>query len=297
MRIKIPEFGTKGELFSYLRSNEKKLIAQKKSLPIKSDDLEFGYSIIKDSVKPGTKAAPLQMDEMEGELKVEVIANMSGWCDSYMDVMVKDNWNKSINDLGASGQKLVYHLKNHGYSTDSIVGRDPELFTKDIDLSIFNFKSDIKKAQGLLMSSIVCEDYDCKTFKLYRDKQVKQHSIGLRYVKIYLCIDSTEEEDAMYKENWDKYYAGVINKDKVDSKGYFWAVTESMILEVSVVLFGANELTPVLTTSSPEDDTEMEPSKDTPQQPLKFDVDEAIRKASIIPFEIDKAIKQTTFFN
>lgn len=269
MRISIPGFTTKGELFSYLRKNCDKIISQKKSLPIKSDDLEFGYSIINAPGKTGKKAmlpaaAP---DEVEKELNVEVIANMSGWCDSYMDVMVKDNWNKSINDLGASGQKLIYHLKNHGYSTDDIIGKNPNLYTRDIDLSIFNFTSDIKKAQGLLMSSTVCEDYDCKTYMLYEDGQIKQHSIGLRYIKLYLCMDSVEPEDTQYKENWDKYYPGVINKDKVDSKGYFWAVTEAQILEVSAVLFGANELTPTLSTSIPEDDTENEPPKSTQEQP------------------------------
>jgi hypothetical protein len=75
------------------------------------------------------------------------------------------------------------------------------------------------------------KEYDEKAYFLYRDKQVKQHSIGLQYVKIYLCIDSSEEEDTMYKENWDKYYSQVINKEKVDSRGYFWAVTESGYLK------------------------------------------------------------------
>lgn len=269
--IKLPQFSTQKELFAYLRKNADKIITQKRSLPTTSDDLDFGYSIIEATKRFSSKRKQIQQqdggEDTPQELQVEVIANVSGWCDSQMDVMIKDNWNKSINDLGASGQKLIYHLKNHEYSTDSIVGKDPNLYTKDIDLSMFNFKSDIKKAQALLMSSTVCEDYDCKTFQLYEDEQIKQHSIGLQYIKIFMCINSTEEEDAMYKENWDKYYPQVINKDRVDSKGFFWAVTESKILEVSVVLYGSNELTPVLTTSQPTDDTEGEPGKTTPQQP------------------------------
>lgn len=276
MRIEIPEFKTRADMLSYMRKNCEKIIAQKKSLPIKSDNLEFGYSIVKHTRQLGTKAATPEELAMpvDGELPVEIIGNMSGWCDSYMDVMVKDNWNKSINDLGASGQKLVYHLKNHDYSTDAVVGKDPSLYTKDIDLSIFNFKSDIKKAQALLMSSTVVKAYDEKCYMLYKDGQVKQHSIGLRYIKLYLCIDSDEAEDTMYKENWDKYYSQVINKEKVDSKGYFWAVTEAQILEVSVVLFGANELTTVQSIGKNETHTESEPPKDTQEQPL--DVKETI---------------------
>jgi hypothetical protein len=43
--------------------------------------------------------------------------------------------------------------------------------------------SDIKKAQALMMSSTVCKKYDEKAFYLYEDHEIKQHSIGLQYVK------------------------------------------------------------------------------------------------------------------
>ncbi len=277
--VHIPEFATKAEMFEYLRKNADKIIAQKKAFQTTSDDLEFGYSIstpVKTEKPAGAnkEAGTTEDDDIvDGELPVDIIANMSGWCDSHMDVMIKDNWNKSINDVSASGQKLIYHLKDHGehyqYTLGAIIGKDPTLYTKNIDLSRFAFTSDIKKAQALMMSSTVCKDYDDKAYFLYRDKQVKQHSIGLQYIKIYLCIDSTEEEDAMYKENWDKYYPQVINKDKVDSKGYFWAVTESRILEVSAVLFGSNELTIVDSTGK---STPFQPSGDTEEKPHKDEV-------------------------
>lgn len=265
MKNLIPEFKTQDELFSFLRKNKSKLIAQKKALPITSDNLEFGYKKFIPAKEVGTKSQTKDdtTDENESEIQVEIIANMSGWCDSQMDVMIKDNWNKSIADVGASGQKLIYHLKNHGSSTDDIIGRDPSLYTKDIDLSMFNFKSDVKKAQALIMSSIICEDYDGKTYNLYEDGQIKQHSIGLQYVQILLCLNSLNEDDATEKKNWDKYYSQVINKDEVDETNYFWAVTEAKIFEVSAVLFGANILTPVLSTSQPSLDTEGQPPKST----------------------------------
>jgi hypothetical protein len=288
--IPIPELATKTELFAYLRKNADKIIGLKKAFPTTSDDLDFGYSI-SEPVKAasGKKDDPTGTEEqpmiVEGELPVDIIANVSGWCDSHMDVMVKDNWNKSINDVGASGQKLIYHLKNHGtyyqYTTDAIIGKNPSLFTKMIDLSQFNFQSDIKKAQALMMSSTVCKEYDEKAYFLYRDKQIKQHSIGLQYIKIYLCLDSSEEEDAMYKENWDKYYPQVINKDKVDSKGYFWAVTESRILEVSAVLFGSNELTPV---DSSGKSTPFQPSLGTEEKPQESHVKAGVDLDKITKF-------------
>ena len=269
-RPPVPHFNQKAELFSYLRKNCNKIIAEKKSFPIKSDNFEFGYSVAKQIIKTfGQKAANTEEaetpQEVEGELNVDVVANVSGWCDSYMDVMIKDNWNKSINDIGASGQKIMYHLKNHDYSTDAIIAKDASIYAKMLDLSMFNITSDIKKAQALMMTSTLVEEYDPKCFMLYRDKQIKQHSIGLQYVKIYLCMDSEEAEDSQYKDNWDKYYPQVINKDKADSRGFFWAVVEAKILEVSAVLYGANELTPVESMNS--DDTKSEPPAGTHSQP------------------------------
>lgn len=264
MKNLIPQFKSQDELFSYLRGNKSKLIAQKRALPTTSDNLEFGYSTVHNAKKfSTTKAAKEVANEVEGELQVDVIGNLAGWCDSQMDVMIKDSWNKSINDLGASGQKLFYHLKDHNYCLDAIVGKNASLYTKDIDLSAFNISTDLKKAQALVMSSTVCEDYDSKVYNLYEDGQIKQHSIGLQYINILLCLNSKNEEDATEKKNWDKYYPQVINKDKVDNAGYFWAVTEAKILEVSAVLWGANELTPVLSTSQPSQDTEPQPQKST----------------------------------
>ena len=196
MRVKIPEFASKNEAFVYLRANEKTLIHQKKSLPIKSDIFSWGCLPVNEKQTIKQDGTMMQTNEIE----VNAIANLSGWCDSYMDVMIKDSWKKTIQE-----KSIVYHLKNHCYETDSIVGKNPELYTQMFDLSYFGIQSDIKSAQALMMRSIVTKDYDAKTYLLYKDNQIKQHSIGLRYVQILLCLDSKLEEDAQYKKNWDKY--------------------------------------------------------------------------------------------
>lgn len=287
--VKVPELSSRKEMFAYLRKNADKIIAEKKALPTVSDDLDFGYSLPSNKDFVGRKDTGVEDNPNlgDGELAVDIIANMAGWCDSYMDVMIKDSWKKSINDTGASGMKLIYHLKNHGtgyqYTTDSVIGRNCSIYSKDVELSMFNIQSDIKKAQALMMSSIVCKRYDEKCYHLYKDKEIKQHSIGLQYVRIYLCIYSEEAEDAQYKENWDKYYQFVINKDKVDARGYFWAVVECRILEVSAVLFGANELTPTISVEGKQS-THHEPAETTQGAPHE-------------KFDITAAIQQTQFFN
>jgi len=250
MRVVIPSFAEKSAAFAYLRSNVKSLIQQKKSLPIKSDIFDWGCLPVNEKQTVKADGEIMAPDEIE----VNAIANLSGWCDSYMDVMVKDNWKKTIQD-----KSIVYHLKNHDYSTDDIVGKDAELYTKNFDLSYFGIKSDVEKAQALMMRSIVPKEYDKKTYLLYKDNQIKQHSIGLRYVQIVLCLDSAIEGDEEYKKNWDKYYPIVINKDKVDVYGYFFAVIESQILENSCVLFGANPNTGVYSTSEKNEQAGDEP--------------------------------------
>jgi hypothetical protein len=106
MRVAIPDFNTKEALFAHLRANEKSIIKQKKSLPIESDIFTWGCLPVNKDQAIKEDGSALQPDEIE----VNAIANLSGWCDTYMDVMIKDNWNKTISD-----KSLVYALKNHRY--------------------------------------------------------------------------------------------------------------------------------------------------------------------------------------
>ena len=279
MRVTLPEFNTQGELFKHLKENRKTIIAQKCSTPHNSDEFDFGALELRANSKEKigtkvTKSIVQKEDLMDDEIGVDVITNMAGWCDSYMDVLIPDCWQKTITEKGASNKQLIYHLKNHGsrwdgYRTDDIIGSNVQMSSKWIDLSQFNIESDLSQGQALIGSSIVKKKYDTKCFHLYSDDEIKQHSIGLRYIKIFLCMNSTEEEHTYEKENWDKYYKYVINKDKVDSRGYFWAVTEIKLLEYSAVLYGANELTTVVGTSKSD-----EPLKDIHQESSKDILDD-----------------------
>ena len=276
MRVKIPEFQKKNDLFAYLKSNRKDLIAKKRSTPIRSDVFDYGctkitakdLAFIGKNVKKSKPTLKVEGDDSlgKGEIGVDVITNMAGWCDSYMDVLIPDCWNKTISERGASGKQLIYHLKNHGdywdgYTTDHVIGGNVQMSSKWVDLAQFNIESDLTQGQALIGSSVVKEKYDEKCFYLYSDDEVKQHSIGLRYIQLELCINSEEDEYRTEKENWEKFYKYVINKAKVDGRGFFWAVPEIKLLEYSAVLYGANELTTVQSTSKTE------PLKDTPKEP------------------------------
>ena len=273
MRVVLPKFKNNDEAFKYLKVNKGSLLTQKCQAPIKTEVFDYGCLGIKAKDKKSigkkvTKQVGENENLNENELEVDAIANMAGWCDSHMDVLIPDNWEETIKVKGASGKQLIYHLKNHHYSTDAIVGGDVKMRSEWLDLSMFNIEeTDLKQGQALIGKSIVKRKYDSKSYELYADDEVKQHSIGLRYIRLFLCINSEDDDFVVEKEHWDKYYKFVINKNKVDDKGFFWAVTEIKLLEYSAVLFGSNELTTVQDTSEkiepPESTPKQKPSEDT----------------------------------
>ena len=270
-RLKLPEFKSTEEAFKYLRENHDEIIAQKCAFPVKAEICDLGCDSIEMSKSNFANKSSFIPDEIktseddslsDEEVKVKAFANVSGWCDSHMDVLMRDSAKKTIKDKGASNKQLIYHLKNHGRGTDDIIGKNVKLSLEDVDLKKYKIKSDIKTAQAIVGESVVSKKYDEKCFYLYQDGEIKQHSIGLMYVKIFFCMNSDAEEDEQYKKNWDKYYSEVINKEKVDERGYFWAVTQIRLLEYSAVLWGSNELS-VTEEVSKASITE-EPSNDTP---------------------------------
>jgi hypothetical protein len=106
-------------------------------------------------------------------------------------------------------------------------------------------------------------------FEQYAKGRVKNHSVGMSYVKIAMCVNDESKSWAEEKANWDKYYPEVVNKEVADNTGYFWAVTEAKIIEGSAVVIGSNPWTPTMSEttkdiSEPEDDDQATPQKDEP---------------------------------
>jgi len=133
----------------------------------------------------------------------------------------------------------------------------------------FGIQSDVATTQVLKMDSELVKQWSPKIFQLYKDGAIDQHSIGMQYVRLVLCVNDPEEKEEF--ANWEEFYPLVINKDKVNARGFFWYVTEVKLFEISAVLFGSNELTPTVSTSknnaAPSEDTQQKedqaPSTDT----------------------------------
>jgi hypothetical protein len=250
--IKIPAGLTGKKLLDFIVANKASLIKQKCAFPIKSDPNGYPYTVKKSSIKTDATKAGDQSVVIDdnNELNIVAIANAANWIDSQMDMLLPDCWKKTIKESGPQGKNRIYHLKNHMQNTDGVIGRPTALYSQDYSLTDLGIDK-VGTTQCLVMESAVMESLDDKCYDMYVAKMINQHSIGLQYVKLDLAVNDPNFPAEF--DIWNKYFAQAINKDIATSCGYFWVVYEIKLLEVSAVLWGANELTPCIDEDDEED--------------------------------------------
>jgi hypothetical protein len=150
-------------------------------------------------------------------------------------------------------------VKEHDFSWDGIISEEVKVSAPIVTWKSLGFDYP-GTTQALTYTSIISkEDDPTGMFDRYAKGKVKQHSVGMRYVKVALALDNKkyDEEYKAYKNYYDK----IANKADVDKKSFFWAVTEAKNIEGSAVVKGSNFATP--TTSVQE--AKEEPSNNTPK--------------------------------
>lgn len=267
------------ELFTFLKENKKGLIAQKKAVKKEFYSLVPGPMYgIKDTGKdsyemkaPGDVVIP----DTATSLMVEAAANTSMWCDTAMDVLLKNAGKKSIKERKGA----IPHIYDHKWSVLSEVGDVKDIYYQDLPLRQLGLKMD-GTAQVLTFYTEVIKSYVPEVFEKYRLKKVKQHSIGLWYDDIQLAINAPDDEywEDEYKV-YKKYIDQIINKEFVEERGYFFAVSQFTLLENSAVLLGANFLTPTISTSEKTATSDTPPVSGTESGPEEntFNVDEYLK--------------------
>ncbi len=270
-KITIPKGLTGKELFAFLVANKSELIKYKSAFPIKSEPNNYPYSIKRAGIKAGKKAAQEVIIDDNGEINITAIANAANFVDCQMDMLLPDCWKKTIKESGPAGKDRIYHLKDHKQNIDGVVGKITSLYSQDYSLEDLGL-SVYGTTQCLVMESTVKESLSDRCFDLYSEKMINQHSIGLQYVKLDLAINDPNNPAEF--DIWNKYFAQVINKDLVTKCGYFWVVYEIKLMEVSAVLWGANELTPCI------DDMEEE-KNEPPQGTENIEPEESTQKKSV----------------
>jgi hypothetical protein len=235
MKIQIPEFQTKKELFSFLSENKDLLIAQKKAEMKKADGILY-YKLNNELV---SKADISQIDLTNtNALNVKAIINTTNIMDSHDDVHIPGLWTKSLNE-----NKNIMHLQEHDMSFKSIIASNEDLsaYTKYYNWTDLGYEFQ-GQTQALEFDSNVKKSRNKYMFEQYANNYVTNHSVGMQYMKIYLAVS-----DADYPEEhevWNRYINSIVNADLAIGKGYFYAVTEAKIIEGSAVPIGSNQITP-----------------------------------------------------
>lgn len=239
------QFSTKEDMFKALRENKDALIAQKKMITKEADSVYYTNIVVKNSKGETVKAESVDLSNIN-TLKMDLVINTINVMDSHSDVHLKGIWNKS-----AKEKKDIYLLQEHRMTFATIITDIVKASVKEMDWSEVGASFN-GKTEALVFSVEVSKDRNPFMFEQYAKGFVKNHSIGMRYVKIDLAINSDSKWDVEEKEIWDKYIDQIANKEDAENQGYFWAVTEAKIIEGSAVPIGSNKFTPTLNIETKE---------------------------------------------
>jgi hypothetical protein len=246
--------------------NKDLLLAQKKNA-IKKGDIILNVSTTTETTQNVIKDGVNITITDPTVLNAKLVINTTNLIDSHMDCHIKGIWNKSISET-----KQLFLLREHEMEFENIIA-DSSVDKLEAKTESLTFKSlglpYNGSTEALIFDVQIKKEVNEYMFDLYRKGRVNQHSVGMRYVKIFLCINSNEPNYSSEKANWDKYYPQVANKEVADEKGFFWAVTEAKVIEGSAVVKGSNECTPTMEIEIEKnneaviDTSKTEPSIDT----------------------------------
>ena len=244
------EFSNKEELFKALRENKNTLIAQKKMVT------KFADAVISYVELDRKQAEAIKEDNSTNEdvskLKAKLVINTTNLMDSHSDVHFKGIWNKSVKE-----QKNILLLQEHQMKFNSIISDNVTASVKKMSWNKlgYDFEGD---TEALIFDSEIEKERNEFMFKQYSKGYVKEHSVGMRYVKLDLAINSESKYDVEEKAIWDKYIDEIANKEVAEAQGYFWAVTEAKIIEGSAVVKGSNYATPTISIEAVKNSTSEE---------------------------------------
>lgn len=252
--IDIPHFEEKKELVKFLVKNKNILIAQKKGVIKHADGIAYGGGVL--DVKGNAIKANIALTDIPDVLKVRAVINTTNLFDSHKDVHIPGLWKKSLSE-----NKMIMHIQEHEMKYEKIIseGEDLKAYTKTYTWKELGYDME-GSTEALMFDSNVSKDQNEFMHKQYARGKVKNHSVGMQYVKIVLAIND-EDEGAEY-EAWEKYFPMIANKEDAQKAGYFWAVTEAKVIEGSAVPLGSNWITPTLENnmkSKPGDHLDKEP--------------------------------------
>jgi len=257
------DFTTKKDMFSALVENKDTLIAQKKAIKKEVDCGIIVTPVIVRGKQEANKQDENIIDPINlNELKVVVIINTTNFLDKHGDVHLPGIWNKSLSE-----NRMIMHLQEHEMEFDKIIsdGDDLNAYVKNYTWAELGYSFQ-GITEGLTFESTIKRNRNEFMLNQYANGWVKNHSVGMYYVKMDFAINDEDYPNEF--EAWNKYYSQIANKELADDKGYFWYVLEAKVMEGSAVPIGSNSATPTLDNgikNEPLEDTQktIEPEEST----------------------------------
>jgi len=233
----------KSEKLDFIRGNRAQLLKEKKSMPKLADALSFDFA----------KDATLKLMPSMSDGQVAIVGNSVGFMDSHKDVSMLGSWTKTVKERGND----VPIIKDHVYKVDNIYAENMGAFVSQVNIAELGYnKSGMTEVLGAIIKP------NAEMLEKYQKGLIKQHSVGLQYIKIDLAVNDSNDEEGykVWLANIDK----VINREMAEDEGFFFPVFEQKLIEFSAVVFGSNPYTPAFTnTKSLEND---EPLKNTREE-------------------------------
>lgn len=234
------EFKNRKEFFRYLKSNKKDIIELKKS------GIKFSEPF-RNNATPYQKSLVTNFDDdiEAGIITRTIIGNTYNWMDSYSDVLVNGAATRTLQHR--EGQ--IKHLHDHQMLLTAKVGNPLSVYERSVSWKQLGIDID-GRTTALMMDSEIKKSYNEKIFEMYLNGEIDQHSIGFFYQSLSLAVNDDDEEFEDEYKVFKKYIDKIGNKEDVIAQGYFFAVTEIKLLEISAVIIGANELTGTIENES-----------------------------------------------
>lgn len=164
-----------------------------------------------------------------------IVGNSVGFMDSHDDVSMPNSFNKTVKENGSFIQILNSHRSE---SINDIIAANRGVSIKELPIRSLGYDRD-GTTQALVAD---IEPISQEIAKKYAMGAITQHSIALQYVQLELAVNDPSRGKE-YKV-WTRTIDNVINQDKAIENGYYWAVFEQKVFEISAVVFGSNQYTP-----------------------------------------------------
>lgn len=274
--ILVPDDLTGKELFKFLKANKSILKAQKKYEVKRGDAVSYSKMLVTPKGEAVKANVPVVEEPNPSEIQVINVINTTNWLDSHKDVHIPGIWKKSLSD----GNDL-YLLQEHDMSFKGIITDKVDAFTQKMSWKSLGLEAE-GNTEALIFDNVIPKNRNEYMFGEYQKGHVKNHSVGMRYITLFMAIN--EPDDKYYREEyevWEKYFPMIVNQEDALMDNYFWAVTEAKVIEGSAVPIGSNRITPTLNVSN---STKQQPAYATDDLPQEIDIMKWVKETNFINF-------------